>query len=414
MQVLEQEFGQQEIEVIVLEAVSKGYAAAFNDGAKQAESDTLLFMRAPSILFLPVYRQLYECLWQNDKIVAVGPLTNQSFYFQTLCTDSYADYHELRKFCYMACEEKLLAVSPTMRLQDFCLMVKRKAYQQAGGFDERFTGASYMADADLCLRLVQNGGQPLKLHNAYVYQNFLRGENSDKTIQDDYRSGRGQFVAKWEIRPEYSFFVRQELLKFVPMQQDRLCVLEAGCACGSNLMTIKYQNPHAELYGIELEKAAASIASNYAKIYNLDLEAFSTEDWQEKFDVVIMGDILEHLRDPWKTAARMYEILKPGGKIIISVPNITHVSIFRRMLSGHWDYEDAGILDRTHLRFFARAEVIALLENAGFMVSDICYTQTALTDKDREILPALTAMLEETADLGQLKAYQWVAVGVKR
>ena len=293
-------------------------------------------------------------------------------------------------------------------------MVKRSAYQQVGGFDERFTGASYMADADLCLRLIKNGGQPVRVNNAYVYQNSIH-EDSNAEIQiENYRAGREQFVTKWDIRPEYSFFVRQELLQFVPMNQEQLCVLEAGCACGSNLMTIKYQNPASELYGIELEEAAASIASQYAQIYNLDLEGFSTESWQDKFDVVIMGDILEHLRDPWKTVARMYNILKPGGKIIISVPNITHVSIFRRMLAGHWDYEDAGILDRTHLRFFARAEVLSLLENAGFMVSDIGYTQTALTDKDRALLPTLTAMLEQTADPGQLKAYQWVAVAVKR
>lgn len=413
LQVLEQEFAQQEIEVIVVEAASRSYAAAFNDGARQAESDTLLFMRAASIFFLPVYRQLRKCLWQDDKIAAVGPLTNQSFYGQTLCTDDYEDYQELRSFCYNLCEEAQV-VSPTMRLQDFCLMVKRSAYQQVGGFDERFTGASYMADADLCLRLIKNGGQPVRVNNAYVYQNSIHEDSNAETQIKDYRAGREQFVTKWDIRPEYSFFVRQELLQFVPMNQEQLCVLEAGCACGSNLMTIKYQNPASELYGIELEEAAASIAGQYAQIYNLDLEGFSTESWQDKFDVVIMGDILEHLRDPWKTVARMYNILKPGGKIIISVPNITHVSIFRRMLAGHWDYEDAGILDRTHLRFFARAEVLSLLENAGFMVSDIGYTQTALTDKDRALLPTLTAMLEQTADPGQLKAYQWVAVAVKR
>src|SRR5207249_1097059 len=87
------------------------------------------------------------------------------------------------------------------------------------------------------------------------------------------------------------------------------------------------------------------------------------------FDVVVCGDVLEHLRDPLRLLERARTWLRPDGRLIASIPNARHHSILRGLLEGNWTYEPAGLLDRDHLRFFTRREIEKLFDRAGFTVS---------------------------------------------
>ena len=85
-------------------------------------------------------------------------------------------------------------------------------------------------------------------------------------------------------------------------------------------------------------------------------------------DIIICADVLEHLRDPWTVLAWLRTLLAPGGRAVISVPNIAHWTARRALLRGRFDYADHGLLDRTHLRFFTRASAAELARRAGFAV----------------------------------------------
>jgi 2-polyprenyl-3-methyl-5-hydroxy-6-metoxy-1,4-benzoquinol methylase len=78
--------------------------------------------------------------------------------------------------------------------------------------------------------------------------------------------------------------------------------------------------------------------------------------------------VLEHLADPWSVLRRFGERLAPGGTVVASIPNIAHHTVLRDLLRGRFDYQDAGILDRTHLRFFTRRSVLRLFEDANLEV----------------------------------------------
>jgi len=83
----------------------------------------------------------------------------------------------------------------------------------------------------------------------------------------------------------------------------------------------------------------------------------------QSFDCILCLDVLEHLADPWRVLQQLSQKLKPQGVIITSIPNIRHVSILVKLfLLGRWTYTDSGILDRTHLRFFTKQSVLALLD----------------------------------------------------
>lgn len=90
------------------------------------------------------------------------------------------------------------------------------------------------------------------------------------------------------------------------------------------------------------------------------------------FDTILCLDVLEHLPDPWATAARLEAMLAPGGTLVVSLPNVRHYTVsLPLMFAGRWTYGDAEVLDRTHLRFFVKRTARALVEGAGLAVDRV-------------------------------------------
>jgi len=128
-------------------------------------------------------------------------------------------------------------------------------------------------------------------------------------------------------------------------------------------------NRASEIIGVEIFKSAASNASKYYhKVIVGDVEELNLP-YQEYFDYVICGDILEHLRDPWNILQRVHGWLKPSGTLIASIPNVRYWIVLRDLvLRGVWGYAESGIMDITHLRFFTRKTFIDALEHQRFSI----------------------------------------------
>ena len=96
------------------------------------------------------------------------------------------------------------------------------------------------------------------------------------------------------------------------------------------------------------------------------------------FDAIVYGDVLEHLSDPLPVIVSVNQHLARGGLVIVSVPNVAHLWVRLSLLVGRFDYADRGILDRTHLRFFTRRTLLALLARAGLAVDELRVTPVPL------------------------------------
>lgn len=141
---------------------------------------------------------------------------------------------------------------------------------------------------------------------------------------------------------------------------------------------LKRDKKDLDLYGIELvEAVAAEAALSYDDVVCADLDLL---DWQSierrweavRFDTIIYGDVLEHLKDPGSALVKLNQFAAPACRIIVSLPNVRHWSVTGRLVfKGRWDYEDAGILDRTHLRFFTRETGREFLEGRGLRIEHI-------------------------------------------
>jgi len=96
------------------------------------------------------------------------------------------------------------------------------------------------------------------------------------------------------------------------------------------------------------------------------------------FDAIVYGDVLEHLSDPLPVLVALNRSLAPGGRVIVSVPNVAHLWVRLSLLLGRWDYGDRGILDRTHLRFFTRRSFLRFLGDAGLDIEELVATPVPL------------------------------------
>lgn len=177
----------------------------------------------------------------------------------------------------------------------------------------------------------------------------------------------------YEQKPlDYFSRARTDLLRVLPLRSEQ--VLEIGCGSGATLAWMKSQGLARHTTGIELVPQMADTASkNVDKLIIGDAEALLDDVASAlSYDLVLCLDVLEHFVDPWRMIEKISRVLKPGGFVIASIPNVRHFSVLLPLLfQGRWDYEEAGILDHTHLRFFTRASAGRLLQTNDLDVTAV-------------------------------------------
>ena len=188
-------------------------------------------------------------------------------------------------------------------------------------------------------------------------------------------------------------------------------VLDVGCAAGDFAEVLAGRG--CEVTGIEIDPEAARRAERYCeRVIVGDVEHPDTTNELDEgsFDVVVFGDVLEHLKDPLTALKRLKPCLKPEGYAVASIPNVAHGSVRLALLQGRFRYRTLGLLDATHLRFFTRESVERLFEDAGFLITDLKRTSRGIFDTevevDRDAVPeeALRLVREDPESL----TYQFV------
>jgi SAM-dependent methyltransferase len=185
-----------------------------------------------------------------------------------------------------------------------------------------------------------------------------------------------------------------DLLAKIPLTARS--VLDVGCGGGATLAAYRQRNPRARLYGIEADVNAANLAmTRLDEVAIVDVEQMAQPFGWQRFDCIIYGDSLEHLRDPWWLLANHAGLLNPGGVIAICVPNVEHWSFVHRLLTASFDYQDNGLLDLSHLRWFTIDTMQAALRKAGLFPLDVMgrvFDADAATEFANALAPALTAL----------------------
>jgi len=149
-------------------------------------------------------------------------------------------------------------------------------------------------------------------------------------------------------------------------------VLDVGCASGYLAEALGRMG--CRVSGLEYDPQDAEKARPFLEelvVADLNLVDLAAQFPGRTFDRVVFGDVLEHLLDPQGVLTSAVDLLSADGSVVISIPNVGHGALRLCLLQGHWDYRDVGLLDRTHIRFFTLSNLLALIEQAGLVVTEL-------------------------------------------
>jgi 2-polyprenyl-3-methyl-5-hydroxy-6-metoxy-1,4-benzoquinol methylase len=168
-----------------------------------------------------------------------------------------------------------------------------------------------------------------------------------------------------------AYFVgaRVDLVDRLPAD-PRASILEIGCGSGETGAIALDRGRAARYCGVELVVGAAEKARRVlSEVVVGDVERLALPWSPGEFDALILSEVLEHLVAPWDVLARLAPLVRPGGIVLASSPNISHWRVIRELLAGRFVLADQGVFDRTHMRWFTPATYRAMFEGAGIAVT---------------------------------------------
>ena len=374
--------------------------------ADSDKSDNVFLLSCDAVLTPNALYNLQIEMYDKEELGAASCVSNYAFYKQVPEDNGvrtprgavrYAEIHNYPRF--HACEMKMV-------VDNSFVLLRREAIDKVFPLDPSFVAEGY-TNLDFGLRMIDAGYKNAVCWNSFVFH-YIRNEVSEKN-SEYIEEGKKKIKEKWGFSPEYYMNTREDIVSMIERDKNEtLDVLEVGAGLGSTLSRIKYKFPNARVHGIEIVEAVAAMAKKNTDMKCTNIETYEFEEG-EVFDYIIFGDVLEHLVDPFTLVDRLKNNLKPGGSIIASIPNIMNANVVYELLHGNFTYQDAGILDRTHLRFFTKNEVIKLFQERGYKITQMIGSThpSEAVAVHQEFFDKLLA-IEGIAERGEFEIVQYI------
>ncbi len=186
-----------------------------------------------------------------------------------------------------------------------------------------------------------------------------------------------------------------DLLAVMPITARQ--IVEVGCSSGALARDYKRLNPNCHYTGCDIDASYVDMAKQHCDqvlVANIDEVELSFYDALKGSDLWVFGDTLEHMKDPWAVLRQVRQSMGQGGQVVACIPNAQHWSIQAKLATGAFWYEDSGLLDRTHLRWFTRTTIPHLFEQAGF---ELVHLGARIFDEPG--YEVLAPVIEEMAEL---------------
>lgn len=345
-----------------------GFAKGCNQGIKISKGEFIVLLNNDTIVTKNWLRNMVDFMNTHEDAGIIGPVTNNVSGMQKIHIDLNT-IDDIHKFAGKY-NSNSLKYKKTLRLVGFCMMIRRQLLDEIGLLDENF-GIGNFEDDDICIRTILNGKSLYMLESTFIYHYgsvTFRGNNLNyKKIMEDNMK---YFLTKWGFSSGYYRNYNSIIMTKIPIRTNR--VLDIECGLGALGLELRNLNKDIEVHGIEKNENVAKVASKLLdKVYIGDAEQIVNELEENYYDVVALSDVLEHMHNPWEFIKKIKRLLSKNGIIVTSIPNINNISIIKGLLSGKWEYADAGLLDRTHIRFFTYNSIKKMFDDAGYYIKDV-------------------------------------------
>lgn len=305
-----------------------------------AADDTQFFAAAADVLVAVDSNYLVEGMLADTAVVnllnATGILMGPSFEAETGILEVEAEE--------LADAVRRLLTDPAAKSESLQMIRQRVGYYNHGFGDGQAAVRVAQAMASMAPRLRRRAP-------GFVWQRYLDVESAEVT--DAYHTvGRADLAAMYSNHPSL--------------------ILDVGCAAGSTAALIKQRFPGSRAWGIEMNRAAASLARE--KLDRVLVGRFEDFDLEKEgiakgtLDAVLLADVLEHMYNPWSVLVNLHPFLSPGGQMVLSIPNVRNLLLMEELSKGNWTYAGEGLLDITHIRFFTFKEILRMCGETGYRV----------------------------------------------
>lgn len=373
-----------------------GFPRGCNLGIKAAKKENDILLLNNDIVVTPNWLyNLKSCLYSDESIGAVGPITNYAWNNQAIDV-SYTSIQEMIKFAKTINNSDKSKWEPKAKLVGFCLLIKREVLDAIGLLDENFSPGNF-EDDDICVRITEAGYSLFLCNDCFIhhYGNATFKKNPNK-FNNVIIENSQKFKEKWGFDAFLTENLDTEIISVIDEPKDKkINILEVGCGRATTLLRLKYLYPNAELFAIEPDKSLSKYIHKLITLSTKEIEDFPLEFNEGCFDYIILGDYLTCCKDQFKLLKEFKKYLKPQGYLIATVPNLIHYSVISDLLKGDFVYGLNKLINRSHKNLFTYNDINKLAEECGYNAPYILYWYNYKSEADEKLLDSICTISGE-------------------
>ncbi|MEW8956926.1 glycosyltransferase [Clostridium sp.] len=296
---------------VILNNENMGFPKGCNQGIEIADKENdILLLNNDVIVTENWLSNLRTCLYSDEKIGAVGPVTNSASYGQSIAVN-YSSIEEIHRFASDFNKSNKELWERRIKLIGFCLLIKREVIDKVGVLDERFFPGNF-EDDDYSMRVIKEGYKLILCRDTFIHHYGGASFNRDNKFYEIINKNNLEFIKKWN----FSFIdlgIHEEYLKFI--SPDGSCsILEVGCGCGATGLNIKGKLNNCKYYGVELNNFAQEIASRSIDIINDE----EFKDINIQFNYIFITS-LQRLKSQENLIRNLKYVLTDNTKVIVNI-----------------------------------------------------------------------------------------------
>ena len=380
---------------------NEGFPAGCNQGMRVATGDNTMLLNNDVVVTKGWLDNLLKCLYSQDDIGAVGPVTNRCAYYQTIPVN-YQNLDEMQSFANEHNQSNPALWEERLKLIGYAFLFRRSVYEKVGELDEIFSPGNF-EDDDFSLRIRQVGYKLMFCKDTFIHH-FGSVSFNEKPVeyQNLLKINEEKFVRKWGFDSQKTMAIRYEILPSIRREKfDQFSLLEIGCGCGGTLLQLKNNFPNSSLYGYDILIQAAEQASPFAQISTGEWERFPSAFIHKKFDYIVINNVLERITKPISFLKMAKDMLHSNGSIILTSKNLSNIQVIEGLIKG------VSPFSQDELRYYTLNELVEMLQASGFS-SVACNSQsTWLTKTSEELLKKLVPYANDGMETAY-RSYEYI------